>query len=236
MAPASALHTRGHRAEKLVVAAVVIALHVVALAALSRLEPVRSALTAAQPIVVSLLRPAPPKVEPRKIEPPKPLPRKREVHRPKPQPVVPAPTPAPVLTAAPEAPAPQVAPPPPPPALVETKPAPPAPAPAPIVASAPPAPVTITPPRFNADYLRNPAPAYPPISRRMGEEGKVILRVHVNERGMPAEVQIKSSSGSQRLDTTALETVKQWKFVPARRGDTPVDAWVLVPISFSLRS
>jgi protein TonB len=49
-------------------------------------------------------------------------------------------------------------------------------------------------------------------------------------------VQLKASSGSQRLDTAALETVRQWKFVPARRGDTPVEAWVLVPITFSLRS
>ncbi|HUP94654.1 MAG TPA: energy transducer TonB, partial [Burkholderiales bacterium] len=81
-----------------------------------------------------------------------------------------------------------------------------------------------------------PAPAYPPISRRMGEEGKVMLRVHVNERGLPDDVQLKASSGSQRLDDTALQTVKQWKFVPARRGDMPVVAWVLVPISFSLRS
>jgi protein TonB len=58
----------------------------------------------------------------------------------------------------------------------------------------------------------------------------------VNERGLPDEVQVKASSGSERLDTTALETVRHWKFVPARRGDTPVEAWVLVPISFSLRS
>ncbi|MDB5904867.1 MAG: outer rane transport energization protein TonB, partial [Betaproteobacteria bacterium] len=53
---------------------------------------------------------------------------------------------------------------------------------------------------------------------------------------LPDEVQVKASSGSERLDTTALETVRHWKFIPARRGDTPVEAWVLVPISFSLRS
>ena len=94
----------------------------------------------------------------------------------------------------------------------------------------------MVPPRFNADYLNNPAPAYPPLSRRMGEEGRVVLRVLVNEHGLPGDVQLRTSSGFNRLDTVALETVRQWKFVPARRGDTPVSAWVLVPISFSLRS
>jgi protein TonB len=94
----------------------------------------------------------------------------------------------------------------------------------------------VIPPRFNADYLNNPAPAYPALSRRMGEEGKVVLRVFVNERGLPEDVQIRTSSGSSRLDTTAQDTVRQWKFVPARRGDIPSGAWVLVPISFSLRS
>jgi protein TonB len=108
---------------------------------------------------------------------------------------------------------------------------------APAPASAPsPAPAAVVPPRFNADYLNNPAPPYPTLSRRIGEEGKVVLRVFVNERGLPEEVQIRTSSGSSRLDTTAQETVRQWKFVPARRGETPLSAWVLVPISFSLRS
>jgi protein TonB len=70
----------------------------------------------------------------------------------------------------------------------------------------------------------------------MGEEGKVVLRVFVNEEGLPAKVELRTPSGFSRLDSVALETVRQWKFVPARRGDQAVAAWVLVPISFSLRS
>ena len=64
----------------------------------------------------------------------------------------------------------------------------------------------------------------------------MVLRVFVNENGLPEDVQLKASSGSNRLDTTAVDTVKHWKFVPARSGETPVGAWVLVPIAFSLRS
>lgn len=90
--------------------------------------------------------------------------------------------------------------------------------------------------RFDAAYLRNPPPSYPPLSRRLGEQGKVHLRVHVNADGLPTEVEIKSSSGSRRLDESALATVRKWRFVPARQGDRPVAAWVIVPINFQLES
>ena len=228
MAYTRGVHAVESRSGKVAGAALIVALHALVLAALWQLEPVRSAITSA-PILVSLVNPEPPKVTaPPKPNPPRPQPVKREPQKREPARVTPAP--APVLAAAREAPAPQTVS---PPAAVVADPA-----PAPAVAAAPPAPPPppLTPPRFNADYLNNPAPAYPALARRMGEEGRVTLRVHVNERGLPDDVQLRTSSGSQRLDAAAIETVRQWKFVPARRGDTPVDAWVLVPISFSLRS
>lgn len=89
-------------------------------------------------------------------------------------------------------------------------------------------------PRFDADYLRNPAPPYPPLSKRMGEEGKVILRVLVSAQGSAESVEIRTSSGSARLDEAAQRTVRNWKFIPARRGDSAVESSVLVPIIFKL--
>lgn len=89
-------------------------------------------------------------------------------------------------------------------------------------------------PRFDANYLKNPAPNYPPLSRRMGEEGKVILRVLVSAQGSADSVEVKTSSGSQRLDDAAVNTVKLWKFIPAKRGETAVQSAVLVPIIFKL--
>jgi len=88
--------------------------------------------------------------------------------------------------------------------------------------------------RFDADYLKNPAPPYPPLSRRMGEEGKVILRVTVNPQGTADNVEIKTSSGSSRLDDSAQKTVRTWKFIPAKRGDAAIQSVVLVPIIFKL--
>lgn len=90
-------------------------------------------------------------------------------------------------------------------------------------------------PRFDADYLRNPAPMYPPQSRRFGEEGKVVLRVFVEPDGRPSQVDVKTGSGFERLDLAAQEAVRRWQFVAARRGDAAVGAWVLVPIVFNLR-
>lgn len=93
----------------------------------------------------------------------------------------------------------------------------------------------MTQPSFNADYLQNPAPRYPPLARRMGQQGKVVLRVLVNPGGGPAQIVVRTSSGSDVLDEAALDAVKRWRFVPAKRGDQPIAAWVLVPITFTLQ-
>jgi protein TonB len=89
-------------------------------------------------------------------------------------------------------------------------------------------------PNLNANYLKNPAPVYPALARENGEQGKVLVRVFVNENGKAEKVTLKKSSGYEQLDDSALETVKNWQFVPAHRSVEAVSAWVVVPISFSL--
>ncbi len=90
--------------------------------------------------------------------------------------------------------------------------------------------------RFDVDYLNNPKPAYPPMSRRLREEGVVLLKVNVRADGSVANALVEMRSGSQRLDDAALDVVKRWHFVPARRGNDAVESWVLVPIEFALQS
>lgn len=107
------------------------------------------------------------------------------------------------------------------------------PVPAPAVVAAPP---PVIPPRFDAAYLDNPAPTYPSLSRRLREEGTVLLRVYVEADGRPAQIELKQSSGHARLDAVAREAVQRWRFVAARQGDAVVAAWVVVPITFNLRS
>jgi protein TonB len=94
----------------------------------------------------------------------------------------------------------------------------------------------IVPPRFDAAYLQNPPPDYPSLSRRLGEEGRIILRVLISPEGLPRDIQLQASSGFPRLDQAALQTVRRWRFAPAMRGEEPLAAWVLVPIRFNLES
>ena len=92
----------------------------------------------------------------------------------------------------------------------------------------------VTQPDFRAAYLRNPPPPYPASARRNGDEGTVTLRVLVSAEGLPQKVELERSSCSNALDLAALESVRQWRFVPARRGGEPHEAWVIVPIIFRL--
>jgi len=94
--------------------------------------------------------------------------------------------------------------------------------------------VAATPPAFNAAYLRNPAPQYPLAARRTGQQGTATVRVLVTREGLPARVDLEKTSGSMHLDNAAVEAVKGWRFVPARRGNEAVEGWVLVPIVFRL--
>ena len=92
----------------------------------------------------------------------------------------------------------------------------------------------ITPAIFNAAYLNNPKPHYPKISKRLGEEGVVLLKVRVLADGTAGSVTILKSSEFDRLDQSALESVKQWKFIAAKQGEKAVESWVSVPVSFKL--
>lgn len=175
----------------------------------------------AQEILVRLVEPPRPEPEVRPPEPPRPQPQPRRQVQ---QPVVQQP----VMTAAAESSAPA--------ATFSVPPQPPAPPAPPPITVAPPLPPVVTAARFDADYLSNPKPVYPVASRRLGEEGKVVLRVKVSPAGAPLAVELKHSSGFQRLDEAARAAVEQWRFVPARRGDEAIESWVSVPIVFSLQT
>jgi len=91
-----------------------------------------------------------------------------------------------------------------------------------------------TPARFDAAYLRNPAPAYPAVSRRRGEQGEVVLRVKVLRNGRAETIEVAKSSGHPRLDRAAAQAVRDWRFEAARRGDETIDSWIRVPVVFRL--
>jgi len=85
-----------------------------------------------------------------------------------------------------------------------------------------------------ARYSDTPKPIYPEIARRQGHEGRVLLRVLVDDQGRTKSVEINRSSGSDALDHAATQAIKLWRFYPARAGDKPVESWVGIPIDFRL--
>ncbi|MEY4652613.1 MAG: hypothetical protein RI884_1194 [Pseudomonadota bacterium] len=96
------------------------------------------------------------------------------------------------------------------------------------------APVRVEWPSSDADYLRNPRPAYPVQSRRLGEQGQVIVHVLIGADGLPQKAQVHQTSGHDRLDQAALATVLGWRYVPGKRGGVPEAMWFNVPINFVL--
>jgi len=79
------------------------------------------------------------------------------------------------------------------------------------------------------------APTYPAISRRMGEEGKLVLRVELDENGRIDDAKVINSSGYERLDDAALAAVKSWQCNPSLRNGQPVRAVALQPFNFVLQ-
>jgi periplasmic protein TonB len=193
----------------------------------------------APPVLVELMQSQP---TPKTIEQPvaKPLP-----VPPRPQPVAaPAPTPQPqpspskvntpteVAQAAPVAPVSAPTAPTPPAPRAEVPPAPAPPSPAPVVTAPSKTDVSI-PASYSAS---NQKPIYPNMSKRLGEQGTVVLRVLVKADGSAGEVEVKSSSNYSRLDQAAIDAVKTWRFNPAKIDGKATDEWYQVPIPFKLQS
>lgn len=77
-------------------------------------------------------------------------------------------------------------------------------------------------------------PVYSAESRRLGEQGKVVLKVSVNELGFPEDVQIAQSSGYPRLDEAAQTAARTWCFMPTKRDGIAVAGQLTVPMVFGL--
>lgn len=127
------------------------------------------------------------------------------------------------------------------------KPAPAAPTPPPAAATpepaaspTPPSPPAqpATPPTISTgvEYVQPPQPEYPPMSRRMHEEGKTVLRVLIDDHGRAKRIEISKSSGSPRLDEAARQAMSRAVFKPHTENGKAVEAYVIAPITFDLNN
>lgn len=174
----------------------------------------------AQPLALDFAPPPPPPPPP--PEPPKPRVQVAKAPTPAPAKAPPVNLPQAVADGPATADSVQVAPPS-PPAPPAAVPVPPAPAPEPV-----------TEPRGFAGYKSNPPPEYPVQAQDRGQQGQVVLKVHVLASGKPDAVTVEKSTGFKILDDAAVKAVLSWVFDPAKRGQTPIDGWVKVPLSFKL--
>jgi protein TonB len=172
---------------------------------------------AAEPLAIEFAPPPPPPPEPPKVQP-----QIAKVAPPRAAPQLPVVAQAPVDDGVPSENTVQVA-----------TAAPPAPVAA-VPAPPPPAPEPVTEPRGFAGYRNNPAPDYPALAQDRGLQGQVVLKVRVLASGKPDNVAVEKSSGHKILDDAAVKAVTAWSFDPAKRGQTPIDGWVKVPLNFKL--
>ena len=180
-------------------------------------------------IIAEFITPPPPKVEPPPVLPKPPVPVKQPVVK-KVAPLPPPPLPVAIVdpTPAPNAPTGVVAPQPPAPPIAAPV------AAAPVAPVAPPPPPKVELPSSDATYLQNPKPSYPSLSKRLGEQGKVVIRVLIGVDGVAQKAEIRQSSGFERLDQAALTTVQRWRYVPGKRNGVAEAMWFNVPVNFVL--
>jgi len=182
--------------------------------------------------MVSEMPPMAVKPPPPPSSPSPPTPTQRASPAPTPLALAPLPTPQP--TAVPVA----------PPTVAATAPvnapvsatAPVAPVPSVVAVPAPSPPAKVDMPTTVADYQAKSPPVYPAMSKRMGEQGRVVLRVLIGADGVPQQAEVQQSSGHGRLDRAAVEAVMRWRYVPGKRGGVPETMWFQVPIEFKLEN
>jgi protein TonB len=214
----AALKAKGRKFAPL---ASIIVLHVVLFYALQN-GMLRQVVHAALPEAIMVSFVAPP--EPPKPTPPS-VPKTVQLSAPQPRAIVP---PLPQLALAPREPTITVAQPP-----AEAAPA--VAAAAPTVSEPAPAPAPAVPRTVaSVELLKAMEPVYPSISRRLGESGIVMLRILINEKGLPEQVTVQKSSGFANLDEAGRQAALRALFKPKLENGRPVSVFVFLPVNFQL--
>jgi protein TonB len=96
-------------------------------------------------------------------------------------------------------------------------------------------PMTVRPVLTNATVVRDVLIAeYPPLLRDAGIGGAPVVWIHIATTGEVDDARIFESSGFEALDRAALNVARAMTFDPAMNGDVVTDAWVHIPIRFTV--
>lgn len=81
----------------------------------------------------------------------------------------------------------------------------------------------------------NQPPEYPLQAQQHGEQGDVLLSIHVLPNGAADSVSVTQSSGYAILDEAAAKAVWNWRFQPSTLSGRPVPSVIPYRIHFSLQ-
>ncbi|MBM4145426.1 MAG: energy transducer TonB [Nitrospira sp.] len=83
-------------------------------------------------------------------------------------------------------------------------------------------------------FLRRQMPAYPMMAKKLGKQGKVVLRLYINEKGRLLNVEVVEPAG-YGFTESAVEAVKMSTFSPAHEKGTSIASKALLTIRFVLK-
>ena len=99
--------------------------------------------------------------------------------------------------------------------------------------SAPAGLVELGPDDTPAKHISGRAPGYPPMARKLKQQGRVTIEFVVTEEGVPNELVVIESAGAI-LDKAVLDSLRKWRYEPAKRNNEPVRVKIRVRQHFKL--
>jgi TonB family protein len=83
-------------------------------------------------------------------------------------------------------------------------------------------------------FLKRQLPVYPMLARKLGKEGKVVLKLSINEKGKLTNVEVVEPGG-YGFTEAAVEAVKMSTFTPAHENGVSIASKALLSIRFVLK-
>ncbi len=77
---------------------------------------------------------------------------------------------------------------------------------------------------------------YPPSSKRLGEEGIVVVKSCIDEKGKLAEATVQESSNVARLDEAALKYAKALRYLAGTEDSKPTTSCFAFRVRFQLKN
>jgi protein TonB len=82
--------------------------------------------------------------------------------------------------------------------------------------------------------MPTPAPIYPVAAQVNGEQGDLVMRLHVTSGGRVTKIEVVKSTGYRDLDNAGIDAALGWHYLPAVENGSTASGWATVHLEFSL--